>query len=919
MYYYSHHKPSLSPPSTPPPYHHHTIAIINNQDVDVFAKDFLFVPIHDALHWSLAVVCFPGELGTAWEGLCRGDGGGGGGGGGGSQPSSQQQEQQQQQPAPAAALPSLDDDGVEVVGSPAAAAPQQQQGQEQQRRRPALPATLSAGKGGGKGGAAPPAAEGLVRRPCILHLDSIADSECFGRKGRPGGAGCGRVFLNRSCGLLCCVTGNMLRMRTHSTHPCLPSPLFPPSSPPLSPQQHQQTTPGGHSSQLFVGQLRAYLAHEWERKRRDGEAAVAAAVAAASAAAAGGDDADGAVAAAAAAAETVPYRWARDHPGLPPVRHPTPPGLAGALTPAAAARVHAVGVARADALPAQSNHCDCGLFLLAYLEYFCHAPPTGGLEPWLLGTSAAARAKRRAEYTGPRMSPFLGFLSADWFDASNASLLRGHLRALLQREMAEQAPDAGSAPARELRRLAAEYEARPRAYGSVYLSPAEWDAERDAIVAARAHQEELEAAARAARRDAAAARRDEARRRAGEAQQRAGEAAMRRAEAGAGAGAGAAAAAAAGARPQRKAAIANPQVLRDWPDDSDDDFELPMRRSAPPPGGESDDPDWGADEAAGARRKSAGAGARARAGRRASAAAATPLAPAAAAPAPLPAAVASDGDGDDDDPIEDPDGGGGSGVAAAAAEAAAAAAVAAFDAPPNGVDHAARYADAAIQETLRQRQQRPEPGEMLRAAAEALPSSDSGGDDDPEALPPPRRGKRAWGAAGSGGRRHSAIDLAGSDAEPRQQRRQQAEDEERQQQHDRQQQDQGQQQRRQHEQDGGHAAKRKRQKQQQPAADGETTEEVRWLLAAAEAFFALCPDLCLLCVRLASPAREHRPDPHHLSSCPPLLNIAQHIEEALGPDRGGSSGGGGGGSGGSGGDPDRAGIDALRILDKGTL
>lgn len=30
--------------------------------VDLFSKDFIFVPIHDALHWSLAIICFPGEV-----------------------------------------------------------------------------------------------------------------------------------------------------------------------------------------------------------------------------------------------------------------------------------------------------------------------------------------------------------------------------------------------------------------------------------------------------------------------------------------------------------------------------------------------------------------------------------------------------------------------------------------------------------------------------------------------------------------------------------------------------------------------------------------------------------------------------------------------------------------------------------------
>eukprot|EP00850_Spirogloea_muscicola_P008090 SM000042S15357 [mRNA] locus=s42:515254:520518:- [translate_table: standard] len=32
--------------------------------VDIFSKDYLFVPIHDELHWSLAIICFPGADGS---------------------------------------------------------------------------------------------------------------------------------------------------------------------------------------------------------------------------------------------------------------------------------------------------------------------------------------------------------------------------------------------------------------------------------------------------------------------------------------------------------------------------------------------------------------------------------------------------------------------------------------------------------------------------------------------------------------------------------------------------------------------------------------------------------------------------------------------------------------------------------------
>ena len=45
-------------------------------------------------------------------------------------------------------------------------------------------------------------------------------------------------------------------------------------------------------------------------------------------------------------------------------------------------------------LPQQDNHCDCGLFLLTYLEYFCWDPPTtihrNHLDTSLRGASRAS-------------------------------------------------------------------------------------------------------------------------------------------------------------------------------------------------------------------------------------------------------------------------------------------------------------------------------------------------------------------------------------------------------------------------------------------------------------------------------------------------------------------------------------------------
>lgn len=54
-------KPNPTPPRPTP------------QHVDIFAKDFLFVPIHEALHWSLAIVCHPGRWMMRGQGAEGGD------------------------------------------------------------------------------------------------------------------------------------------------------------------------------------------------------------------------------------------------------------------------------------------------------------------------------------------------------------------------------------------------------------------------------------------------------------------------------------------------------------------------------------------------------------------------------------------------------------------------------------------------------------------------------------------------------------------------------------------------------------------------------------------------------------------------------------------------------------------------------
>eukprot|EP00803_Ostreobium_quekettii_P001019 evm.model.scf_650.6 EVM.evm.TU.scf_650.6 scf_650:55196-70872(-) len=65
-------------------------------------------------------------------------------------------------------------------------------------------------------------------------------------------------------------------------------------------------------------------------------------------------------------------------------------------------------------VPRQNNHCDCGLFLLMYMEYFMHAPPQ------------AINVERLDKL--PREHSFKYFLSKTWFKCSNMIPFRLHIK-----------------------------------------------------------------------------------------------------------------------------------------------------------------------------------------------------------------------------------------------------------------------------------------------------------------------------------------------------------------------------------------------------------------------------------------------------------------------------------------------------------
>ncbi|KAK9818403.1 hypothetical protein WJX72_012123 [[Myrmecia] bisecta] len=75
-------------------------------------------------------------------------------------------------------------------------------------------------------------------------------------------------------------------------------------------------------------------------------------------------------------------------------------------------------------VPQQDNHCDCGLFLLAYLHYFLHSLPAH------IHVNTADKLQDTHAYPN--------FLGQDWFQAGNASRLRQHIRHVIFRLFADQ-------------------------------------------------------------------------------------------------------------------------------------------------------------------------------------------------------------------------------------------------------------------------------------------------------------------------------------------------------------------------------------------------------------------------------------------------------------------------------------------------
>jgi Ulp1 family protease len=75
-------------------------------------------------------------------------------------------------------------------------------------------------------------------------------------------------------------------------------------------------------------------------------------------------------------------------------------------------------------LPHQDNHHDCGLYTLAYIEFFSHHTP---LHIHHANSKAFQAEKHLLKYFGPDRKDHPPFLTGRWFQHSNGIMLRFHL------------------------------------------------------------------------------------------------------------------------------------------------------------------------------------------------------------------------------------------------------------------------------------------------------------------------------------------------------------------------------------------------------------------------------------------------------------------------------------------------------------
>ena len=190
------------------------------------------------------------------------------------------------------------------------------------------------------------------------------------------------------------------------------SPLESPPDPRERPEPeafllHLDSLDDGHTRDSVAQVLRRYLANEWRTK-------------------------------AAMDKDSVPRRWALDRQAASfPEDDPSPDDGTDRSHHRSFKRMKSI---KAD-VPRQENHCDCGLFVCAFVEYFLATLPPSLNHAAIQATSSrpSSRYRRddrdlwesrdhpgRASTSAAQSAglPYPGFLTRHWFRSENASLLR---------------------------------------------------------------------------------------------------------------------------------------------------------------------------------------------------------------------------------------------------------------------------------------------------------------------------------------------------------------------------------------------------------------------------------------------------------------------------------------------------------------
>ncbi|KXZ45867.1 hypothetical protein GPECTOR_50g661 [Gonium pectorale] len=221
--------------------------------------------------------------------------------------------------------------------------------------------------------------------------------------------------------LLICHPGNMVANERYM----LPGDTFDPEL--AAPcMLHLDSLEGSHTAAQYFTALRSYLAQEWVRKAED------------------------------ESQDTVPRRWRQrvEAQGL----ERADPTFELKLMP---------GLRLTERLPMQDNHTDCGLFLLAYVDFFTAGNPERVVMQGSNARDVTAVAPK------PEGADALTFMQKTWFTKANTARLRDHLRCLiLELLLGRMAPE--DARRGTVENVINEYKERPARPGERYLPPPEY-------------------------------------------------------------------------------------------------------------------------------------------------------------------------------------------------------------------------------------------------------------------------------------------------------------------------------------------------------------------------------------------------------------------------------------------------------------